>query len=74
MAQQHGSSQGAKYIPLVFDKPMYLPGIRQTVHLERKMRTIKTRFTCPQAIGNDGNIPHGELLAEALIDASVHRC
>ena len=27
---------GANYITLVFDKPMFLPGIRQTVHLERK--------------------------------------
>ena len=48
---------------------MFLPGIRQTVHLERKKRTVKTRFTCPEAIGDDDNIPQGELFAEALTDA-----
>ena len=69
MVQQLGSSRGANYITLVFDKPMFLPGIRQTVHLERKKRTVKTRFTCPEAIGDDDNIPQGELFAEALTDA-----
>jgi hypothetical protein len=55
-------------ITLVFDKTMYLPHIRQTIHTERKTRISKTRFTCPLLIRDEDLIPHGELYAEALTD------
>ena len=69
IVQHHGAVRGAKCITVVFDKPVYLPNIRQTIHIERKKRTTKTRFTCSHAIHDDDPIPHGEMFAEALTDA-----
>ena len=37
--------------------------------VERKKRTAKTRFTCPQLIRDADKIPNGEVFAEALTDA-----
>ena len=63
-----GVSRSAKVITIVFDKSAYLPGIRQTVHEERKQRKMKTKFTCPTVLKDEDQIPHGEIFAEGLTD------
>ena len=69
MVLQHGFHRGASCVTIVFDKPEFLPRIRDTIHTERKNKTSKTSFVCPSKISDEDAIPHGEIYAEALTDS-----
>jgi hypothetical protein len=67
IVERHGFSRGASCVTLVFDKPDFLPKIRNAIHQERK-KGSNTSFTCPSKISDNDSVPHGLQYAEALTD------
>ena len=62
-----GVKRGISVITVVFDKPSFLPKIRDAIHKERK-KGQSTGFVCPSKLTDESNIPHGRQFMEALTD------